>query len=885
MNSIFSKAKWIWRRQDGDMVHQYVCFRKKLPDNDIAGGKLYIAADTDFIAYINGLEIGRGQFSDFPKEKTYSEFQLPLSIRHGRNVLCVLAYYCGANFSTYTPGRAGMIAMLRTGDWEIVSDDSWKCIQSPSFQSGGQAPVNSWNLVQPLPLQSGDLPPLTTQLGFVTKFDARNDFDWLNPDFDDSIWPAAEIRGSTVGGFWEKLSPRPVPPLLMGNRLPTKIVMQGSVLRNSELNTFADTVASDLLGHYDLSRVFEDVQPADIGNTPTLDGSRDCHFTFRTPEEPANGWFIIADIGAESVGLIDIELDAAAGTVIDISHGEHLLDGKVRNKIGARNFTDRYVCRNGLNCYLLPFRRIGGRYIQLNITNASKPVSIRYIGIRPLNVQLPDPGYFHCGDILTERTRTIGIRTLELCMHEHYEDCPWREQALYAYDSRNQMLYGYYVWGNYAFAAASLNLLGKGIRPDGLLELCAPAKRDMTIPIFSFVWISELYEHWLHCGDNTLFRKFSSQIEFMLDKVFELLNPENGLYRLSPDKNLWHFYEWSPGLDVINCQEDEYHAPYNMYFYEALLSCSAMMRLDGRGQKADEYLTIASSLKQAINRVFWDNTNNCYASKLFGEQVQEFHEHVQFLSIYNQLVPDGKLSLLLETLRSRKMEAVTFSAMPYMLRSMMPISPDTREYVSTALSRNFDQMIFSGATSLWETKLGAADFSGAGSLCHAWSSLPVYYYHAWVLGIKPLEPGFRKFSISPYPDRFSAAQGSIPTPSGFIDIEWLKTENGLRIKIKGPENLYPILSPLEEAPVISATYNGIEFSSFCRGIYSVLIDGKYRDKRCLDTDAANTMTEHSVSLKKLKLSVENDSEISDGQGKKHSRQKGKLRICNTLVVK
>ena len=70
-------------------------------------------------------------------------------------------------------------------------------------------------------------------------------------------------------------------------------------------------------------------------------------------------------------------------------------------------------------------------------------------------------------------------------MHEHYEDCPWREQALYAYDSRNQMLYGYYVWGNYDFAATSLDLLGRGIRSDGMLELCAPAKAWITIPSFA----------------------------------------------------------------------------------------------------------------------------------------------------------------------------------------------------------------------------------------------------------------------------------------------------------------------------------------------------------------------------------------------------------------
>jgi hypothetical protein len=37
-------------------------------------------------------------------------------------------------------------------------------------------------------------------------------------------------------------------------------------------------------------------------------------------------------------------------------------------------------------------------------------------------------------------------------------------------------------------------------------------------------------------------------------------------------------------------------------------------------------------------------------------------------------------------------------------------------------------MLEQGATSFWETAKGEADFSGAGSLCHGWSALPIYYY-------------------------------------------------------------------------------------------------------------------------------------------------------------
>jgi len=41
----------------------------------------------------------------------------------------------------------------------------------------------------------------------------------------------------------------------------------------------------------------------------------------------------------------------------------------------------------------------------------------------------------------------------------------------------------------------------------------------------------------------------------------------------------------------------------------------------------------------------------------------------------------------------------------------------------------FGRMLDAGATSVWETEGGAEDFGGAGSLCHGWSAMPVYYFH------------------------------------------------------------------------------------------------------------------------------------------------------------
>ena len=51
------------------------------------------------------------------------------------------------------------------------------------------------------------------------------------------------------------------------------------------------------------------------------------------------------------------------------------------------------------------------------------------------------------------------------------------------------------------------------------------------------------------------------------------------------------------------------------------------------------------------------------------------------------------------------------------------------EFVLEDIDKKYGYMLQKGATSFWETLEGERDFGGAGSLCHGWSAMPVYYYH------------------------------------------------------------------------------------------------------------------------------------------------------------
>lgn len=51
-----------------------------------------------------------------------------------------------------------------------------------------------------------------------------------------------------------------------------------------------------------------------------------------------------------------------------------------------------------------------------------------------------------------------------------------------------------------------------------------------------------------------------------------------------------------------------------------------------------------------------------------------------------------------------------------------------KEFILKDICAKYGKMLESGATTFWETEKGWRDFDNAGSLCHGWSAMPIYYF-------------------------------------------------------------------------------------------------------------------------------------------------------------
>lgn len=436
-----------------------------------------------------------------------------------------------------------------------------------------------------------------------------------------------------------------------------------------------------------------------------------------------NRWLF--DLGREEVGYLTVSVQSPCTQKLTISYGEHIADGWVRRLIGPRDFSVEVVVGPGETEYTNYFRRLGLRYLEVQ---SEADLVITYASVLPtvypqtkIPKKLKNPLY--------QKIYDTSVRTLELCMHDHYEDCPWREQGLYAMDSRNQLLCGYYAFKGHDFQRANLYLFSQDRREDDLLAICAPTSSPICIISFTLHYFAEVYEYCVYTGDLSLIREILPKLQSIMAAF--LCRIENGLINNFKGKLFWNFYEWMPGL--VNSMSD----PNNQRdepITEAALNCLlsiALMQLqkmcDMLGVKAT-YGEIAKSLNENIRKTFFDEEKG-----IITNRVEEpiYSELVNAWAVLCGAVQGEEAEQICDILASENdMIRVTLSMVCFKYDALLKVNPEKyKDYILQDIMNRYTPMLEADATSFWETEDGEKAFANAGSLCHGWSGMPVYYFN------------------------------------------------------------------------------------------------------------------------------------------------------------
>ncbi|MBQ7299824.1 MAG: hypothetical protein IJW77_08290 [Clostridia bacterium] len=737
---LFENASWLWKNGYNDAENVYIDFYETFTvDTPADKYTMYISADANYAVYVNGALINFGQFSDYETYKVYDTIELT-GIVPGKNEIKVTVHCRNRNFSTYRIGKPGVI-------YEVYADDALFIISSEETMMA----------INPC-YKQGPVEIVTGQLGFTYHYDATGEH------------AAPALTPADITDKSKELYPRPIKKLVIGENQSSLLCAQGVFMdtRMENLNIaqkmqYAFLSARDqgtLCGHHGGSNVV----------FPNADG-----ITFHCDhcDNIADGMYLTFDLGLESAGIFSIDIDVPEDTEILIGWGEHLDDLRPRTWIG-RCFALRYKAHAGRNTFAGPFLRLGLRYLQLHIY--SERATLYYAGIKPTDYPLDYTPYFKCADHLHNKIYEVCLRTLQTCMHEHYEDCPWREQSLYSMDSRNQMLCGYYTFGETEFAKASIRLMALSLREDGMLELCSPAVVSITIPSFSAIFVTQLQEYLLYSGDRAFAEEMMPTARAIVAAFTAQLDNEKQLLKCRKESKYWNFYEWQSGLDGHiggSMEEDDrtYDAPMNAFFSLALSSLAKLEASLGNHTASKAYLAQKAELDARINAAFWDEAHGVYASYI-KKDTEPYHyaELTNALLVYADACPADREDRVLAALAAKTMLPVTLSHSIFKYESLLRRPTKYAKAVFDEIADVFGRMLYNNATTFYETVDGARAFSNAGSLCHGWSAIPTYLYHAYVLGLKPTADGYASYEIKPIDAGIHDAEGLVITPVGTITL-------------------------------------------------------------------------------------------------------------------
>ena len=368
----FKKAQWIWCREAAS-VNAYAVFTQEFEYKP--GEKpaiLRISADSQYFARVNEKTIGLGQYADYPEYKVFDEFDITSLLVEGKNTLKVIGYCTVTDSSVYRQGVPGVLYEITAGD-EVVA-----------FSAPGVACAPHSRYV------SGPIENITGQLGYTF-------------DYDENGEPLPETEAIAVNSSMN-LNPRPVKKVEIHPRVNSTLKSCG-VWYDKVEGTPAWRMQRNPMAYRSLHEL------SNLRARPTFPSKDGILFH----AEEGDGIYLILDMGSETAGLLEIELQTETGCEVLIGWGEHLDDLRVRTYVGTRNFGARYITKPGRRRFTHPFKRLGMRYLQLFVR--SRDVRLFYAGVWPTVYPLSKLPEFKTADRLHARISEVCRDTLVHCMH------------------------------------------------------------------------------------------------------------------------------------------------------------------------------------------------------------------------------------------------------------------------------------------------------------------------------------------------------------------------------------------------------------------------------------------------------------------------------------
>lgn len=495
------------------------------------------------------------------------------------------------------------------------------------------------------------------------------------------------------------------------------------------------------------------------------------------------GGFIILDYGKEVSGGIRLLTQCVIGQSptckVRIRFGESVTEAS--SEIGEKNSGNHHSTRDFIcNIQNLSEIRLGStgfRFIRIDNIDCAR-IGLLSVQAEFIHTDAVRIGSFECDDKIVNEIFSAADRTLFLNMQNNVLwDGVKRDRLVWSGDLYVEMLSCFYNYGNVDNIGNSINL-------------CFESANEVAwvnrIPSYSLWLVLNVYNYFEFTGDCGFFKDNLQYFEDLLDKLDVCVSDDGEFVpsRLGEGKTgMPYFIDWPTAAN-----------PDAAYAVNALLKAALrkmLLMYEKNGLindklnklycKVKEYpakLTDSKALN-AVQSAFGDVTDGAFGKSLTEDGASGISTFMSYF-ILSEMFKAGFKTEALKIFREYfgamlEMGATTFF-------EDFDISWKEECFPITSLKQD-------GKADMHGDK-GAYCYKGfRHSLCHGWACGAIPFLIECVIGLKIIEPGFKKISITPEMEGFEKIECSVATPYGPLEIKLSKNNGKINKIIKVPDEI------------------------------------------------------------------------------------------------
>jgi hypothetical protein len=729
-------AEWIAVEAQAPFVAAYR-LRLSLPQAETR--RVHVSADERYELYLNGERVGRGPERGEVSFWPFETYDLPL--RAGENVIVARAWTLGdgspfAQMSLrhgflFGPDDARLADQMATGHahWEAQLIGGYH-FNHPSaawgtgFRQDLHADEYPWGVER----REGNWGPVT-KLGQARFPTGASDVEPTHllipatlPPMLDRPWDRAVVRHVSA----PKLDPKDPKtnelPVLEAESLATEVTAWNELLQGQPLTIPPHTTR----------RVIIDLRD----------------YVCAYPELTVSG-------GASSM----IRIDWQEG-LFEKPHDSHKGD---RAAIEGKYFTTIWNYTDGIGDTYRPdggaHRRFStlwwecGCYVEVVVITADDLLTIESLTFNESRYPMENQAQAEASDPTIAQIAKIGFRTLQMCSHETYMDCPFYEQLQYAGDTRLQVLATYIAAGDDRLPRQALRAFDRSRRPDGLTMSRTPSRVVQIIPPFSLWWVLMIHDFALWRGDMAFVKTLMPGLRGVLDHYIDHI--KDGIVYAPIG---WNFTDWVDGWPSgIPAGADRgANGIISRQLQLALQATAEIETALNEPELARRCTRLAKSLEEGIAKHFWSKQRGLYADDL---EHKSFSEHLQALSVIAGATPHSVQEALL---KPENVYRTTIYFTHYAFEALGRLGHTDRILERLDLWRDLLKNHLHTTIEMPEPTR---------SDCHAWGAHPIYHFAAHILGIQPVGVGAKHFKVAPNLGKLEWAKGGVALPTGLLGVD------------------------------------------------------------------------------------------------------------------